>query len=60
MATSGRSDEDQTVEIKERWSPRRGDRSPHLAHDLASFESSKLFKQNQGSTSSDPNTIVKP
>ena len=40
------SDEDQTTDINERWSPRRGDHEPLLAHGVASSKPSKHFKWN--------------
>ena len=47
MAACRRSDEDQMVEIKERWSPRCGDHDILLSCNVASFEPSKLFKRNR-------------
>ena len=46
MATCGRSDEDRTVEIKEKVQPMSWDRGPLIAHYVASSWPSKVFKRN--------------
>ena len=46
MADCGRSHEDQTTEMKKRWSLRSGDCDPLLMHDLASFELFDSLKEN--------------
>ena len=46
MADCGRSDEDQTTEMKKRWSPRYGDRDPLIPCNVASFEPSDSLKEN--------------